>query len=197
MQVGFGGEFPSVFPIVCRSCRQLKGRAQNAVTPQAAEDGNYKLLYSANPAYIILLRIVFFRWLSTAMPSAVLFHQLPKQVLFPLFSSVEHAHVLRATCLSVILKYAEEAPSLGKSDSASPYFFKVSFSACLWPLANQDFTAFCVCSAGSGPQCMPPRKPFYHRSTNIGCLPSGRSLLSHDLEVYIYIYNPKTAVVGG
>lgn len=70
-----------------------------------------------------------------------------------MFSSVQLAHVLKA-CLSLwnMPRKLAEWTSLGKSDSASRQFLKVSFSACLRPLADRTIAAFpFVSSAGSGP----------------------------------------------
>lgn len=82
---------------------------------------------------------------------------------------------------------------LGKSDSASRQFFKVSFSACLRPLADRAFAAsLFVSREGSGPQHIPPCNVYYSPSAvfmwrDVSCASPGRSSGDHRMTQRCYI----------
>lgn len=88
---------------------------------------------------------------------------VPLSDFFCLVCTWFKGHLL--ACHPEICRGSSPNGHLGKSDSASRQFFKVSFSACLRPLADRAFTApLLVSREGSGPQHIPPCNVYYSPS---------------------------------
>lgn len=64
------------------------------------------------------------------------------------FSAFAHVSKALLSFWKMHRKFPDQT-SHGKSDSSSRQFFEDSFSGCLWPLADHEFTALCL-SPGQG-----------------------------------------------